>query len=63
MRGYESDPALDNDVNKSLKEIIMENGFSYEEYTLVTKDKYILTLHRIPGKIGEPESKKPVVLL
>ena len=50
---YESDPALDNDINKSLKEIVQENGYAYEEYTIVTKDSYVLTLHRIPGRLGE----------
>jgi hypothetical protein len=38
MTGYHSDPAIDNDVNKSLQEIIEENGFAYEEYTVITKD-------------------------
>lgn len=60
---YESDPALDNDINKSLKEIVQENGYAYEEYTIVTKDSYVLTLHRIPGRLGEAQTKKPVVYL
>jgi lysosomal acid lipase/cholesteryl ester hydrolase len=54
---------IDNDANKNTKEIAIENGFAFEEYTVVTEDGYILGLHRIPGKLGEAQKKKPVVLL
>ena len=53
----------DNDMNKSFREICVENKFSVEEYTVVTEDGYVLGLHRIPGVLGEKNIKKPVVLL
>jgi pimeloyl-ACP methyl ester carboxylesterase len=28
-----------------------ENGWDFEEHTVTTEDGYILTLHRIPGKL------------
>ena len=52
---------------KTVKEIVEENGFSYEEYKVTTKDDYILTLMRIPGKASEKYSQvhsaKPALLL
>lgn len=56
---------IDNDANKSVKEIVEENGWVYEEYDVVTDDGYILTIYRIPGSHSEslPYKKKPVVLL
>jgi hypothetical protein len=56
---------VDNDANKSVKEICNENGWAYEEYTVTTVDGYILNLYRIPGLLTDsiPYSKKPVVLL
>ena len=52
LRKY-SDPSQDIDEWKSVKAICNENGFNYEEFSVVTEDGYILSLMRIPGKIGE----------
>lgn len=56
---------LDNDANKSIKQICKENGFSIEQHVVTTIDGYILTLFRVPGFLNETEpfAKKPVVLL
>lgn len=64
-----TDPSIDNDAWKSLKEIIKENGYAVEQHYVTTEDGYILTLFRLPGfanetavQQGDP-IKKPVVLL
>ena len=53
------------DPNKSIHDICNENGWDYEQYTLVTKDGYILQLMRIPGALNEekPYKRKPAILL
>ncbi|XP_058807148.1 lipase 1-like [Phymastichus coffea] len=33
---------------------IREEGYKAEEHTVITEDGYILTMHRIPGKLGAP---------
>jgi pimeloyl-ACP methyl ester carboxylesterase len=43
-----------DDMTKTLKEIIYENGFHMETYTVETEDGYLLDLFRIPGKTGSP---------
>jgi hypothetical protein len=55
----------ETDAFKSLKEIVHENGFKYEEYNVTTSDGYILGLYRIPGTINEInlETPKPAVLV
>ena len=68
MRKYEelmkySDPSVDIDAFKSVKDMCNENGYNYEEYSIVTEDGYILSLMRIPGQLGEAiTTGKPVVL-
>ena len=51
------------DAFKSFEEICLENGFAVEQFTLKTKDDYILSLFHISGKIQEKSTKKPAVLL
>ena len=53
----------DNDQDKTLKQIVQENGWLYEEYSVVTSDGYVLTVNRIPGRLGEQITKKPVVFM
>lgn len=66
---YSKNPnELSTDAFKSLEFIANENGFACEKYQVTTEDGYILGLFRIPGKLGEKDSKlgdinKPVVLL
>ena len=40
-----------------------ENGFATESYTVVTADGYVSQMYRIPGKVGDNNTKKPAVLL
>lgn len=46
---------------KTMEVLCHENRFSYESYTTVTPDGYVLTIGRIPGKLGDT-SQKPAVL-
>ena len=43
----------EKDDMRQFQEIVFENGYSLEHYSLVTKDDYVLTLYRIPGKFAE----------
>ena len=45
-------------------EKIIASGFRFEEHKAVTEDGYILTIWRIPGKLGNytREAKKPIIL-
>jgi gastric triacylglycerol lipase len=53
----------ETDAHKSFQEMMMENGWAQEMYTVKTADGYVSTLFRIPGKLGEaPSSKKPVLM-
>lgn len=49
------------DGKRNFAEICAENGFSYEEHRITTKDGYILTQFRIPGQIGDTTTVKPPV--
>ena len=40
----------EKDSLRQFQEIVYGNGYAMEHYSLVTKDDYILTLYRIPGK-------------
>ena len=58
------DPKKD-DV-RQFQEIVFENGYKLEHYTLITEDNYALTLYRIPGKFAEGQTndvKKPAVFM
>lgn len=52
-----------SDGKRNFAEICIENGFQYEEHTVVTDDGYILTVFRIPGLMGEKTANKPPVFL
>eukprot|EP00347_Sterkiella_histriomuscorum_P012496 403368358 len=64
-----SDPAIDNDVGKSFKQICKENGFAIEQHFVTTSDGYILQIFRVPGFLNETAIlenqpvQKPTVLL
>ncbi len=47
-----------------LQEKILDAGFRVETHKVVTEDRYILTIFRIPGKLGEVsgQKKKPIIL-
>lgn len=54
---------LNPDTYKTFEQITQENGFASENYTLTTPDDYILSLYRIPGKLNNTNTEKPVVLM
>jgi len=41
------------DAGKDFAQLCFQNGFSAEQYTVVTEDDYILSLYRIPGTLAE----------
>ena len=47
---------------KSMEQLVHEQRFAYESYTLKTEDGYVLHLGRILGPLGGENSNRPVVL-
>ena len=43
----------------SIQKIVKENGYPFEEHSVVTDDDYVLQMHRIPSR----QTEAPVVLL
>ncbi len=52
-----------SDSSKSYAEYFASYGYLLETHKALTKDGYILTLWRIPGKLHEKRERKPPVLL
>ncbi|ODM92615.1 Lipase 3 [Orchesella cincta] len=54
----------DQDADKSIIQISVENGYEIQSYKVTTSDGYILTMFRIPGGFKSPaRNGKPSVLL
>ena len=54
------------DSRRSPAEIVVANGFLFEEHKILTPDGYMNTAWRIPGRLGETISdieQKPVAVL
>jgi pimeloyl-ACP methyl ester carboxylesterase len=51
------------DSLKTPAELIMTNGYAFEEHKAITPDGYILTLWRIPGLLNKPKNIGPVTFL
>lgn len=55
----------DPDAGRNVSQIIRSRGFEAEEYDVVTRDGYILTIQRIINPLVKPEARrslKPVIL-
>lgn len=55
----------DPDRNRNVTEVIRSRGFQAEEYDVVTRDGYILTIQRIVNPLLSPEARKrakPVIM-
>jgi pimeloyl-ACP methyl ester carboxylesterase len=54
----------DPDASADFAELAQLNGYNVETHFVTTKDGYILTVFRIPGKVGEVwNGSKPVAIL
>ena len=49
---------VDKDEHRKFQQIVFNQGYAMEHYSLVTSDDYILTLYRIPGKFSEAASNR-----
>ena len=49
---------MHKDTGKTIEDICADQGFKLEQYEVETKDGYILSLYRIPGKLNETEETK-----
>ncbi|RUS86661.1 hypothetical protein EGW08_005535 [Elysia chlorotica] len=54
---------LHSDATKNLTELISENGYPVEVYTVETADGFLLDVHRIPHGIASHGSSRGVVFL
>ncbi|KAG1704280.1 hypothetical protein DVH05_006289 [Phytophthora capsici] len=60
---------IDDDVGRNVVEIVQARGFDVETHKVVTADKYVLTMYRLPKTYAETQAKttpaaaKPVALL
>ena len=54
-------PDADPDMNKSFQQIVVDNGFIFEQHPVTTKDGYKLTIFRIRSK--STPANAPVVFL
>ena len=53
-----------DEVFASFEQIVYNHGYTVQTHTVVTEDGYVLTIHRIPSKLGDPTKKPgPPVLL
>ena len=42
---------INNDIVGTFDEIVTKYGYQFEKHDVITKDGYILTLFRIPGRL------------
>jgi lysosomal acid lipase/cholesteryl ester hydrolase len=68
LPSHESENTYKNpDIHLTVPELIQKYGYPFESHRVITKDKYILSLFRIPhgrnGKVEGDERPRPPVLL
>ena len=54
-----------SDADRNIQEIVESRGFLFEEHKVITKDGYILNIHRVLNPTFNPddvEHKQPVLL-
>ena len=51
------------DAHTDFTQTCFENGFKAESHTVISDDGYVYEIYRIPGMLGEADTKKPAVLL
>ena len=39
----------------TIEQQVAQKGYQFESYKILTEDGYVLTIFRIPGRLGEPE--------
>lgn len=55
--------AVDPEALMTFQQVVESNGYMFEAHNVTTSDGYILTLYRIPSKIGHFSTGKPVAFL
>ncbi len=55
--------AFNEDCFRTTPETLTAHGYACETHIVTTQDGYLLTVYRIPGKIGEPARRKQPVYM
>ncbi|TMW62935.1 hypothetical protein Poli38472_005553 [Pythium oligandrum] len=50
---------IDDDVGLTVMQLIKKRGYEVEEHKVTTKDRYVLTMYRIPKSYDETQSNTP----
>ena len=56
---HEEGLAIDPDAGLDVKQLIQRRGYAVEEHAVVTDDRYVLTMYRIPKSYAETQSNSP----
>jgi len=51
------------EADLSIADQVKARGYRFEEHKITTEDGYILTAFRIPGKLGDDSTGKPVAYM
>ncbi|KAF2890401.1 hypothetical protein ILUMI_15772 [Ignelater luminosus] len=62
--GHNKPPIRNPDFGLNVKQLVQRHGYPFENHTVVTKDGYILEIHRIPyGRNSIADGNRPPMLL